>query len=207
MKNFIDTYNVSHETFEKLELYHHSLVEWQSRMNLVSNSSLEDAWERHFADSAQLYKFIPDEAKTLVDIGSGAGFPAMVLAVMAENRTPSLKITMVESIAKKTLYLKHVKEITAVDVNILNRRIENLREKTFDVITARAVIALKDLLVYAHPLFRKNTLCIFPKGKNFQAEIDEAKKAWFFTYEAIPSQTSTESVILLIRNLVKKGRK
>ena len=203
----MEKYNVSRETFEKLKLYHQSLIEWQGKMNLVSNSTLDTAWERHFADSAQLYKLIPENAKTMVDIGSGAGFPGMVLAIMAEGRTPYLKVTLVESIAKKTLYLKRVKEITNTDVNILNRRIENLKEKTFDVITARAVINLKDLLGYAHPLFRKNSICIFPKGKSHKEEIELARKEWFFDIETVPSEVSDESVILIIRNLVKKGKR
>ena len=207
MENVIEKYNVSHETINKLKLYQQSLVEWQSKFNLVSNSTLDDAWNRHFIDSMQLFPLIPAEAKTLVDIGSGAGFPGMVLAIMANDVTPYLKVTLVDSVAKKTLYLNHVKELTETKVNILNRRIENLKEKTFDVITARAVIALKDLLKYTQPLFRKNTLCIFPKGKNHMVEIEEAKKEWFFNYEIVPSQTSDESVILLISNLVKKGRK
>ncbi len=200
-------YNVSRETFEKLKLYHQSLVEWQSRLNLVANSTLENAWERHFEDSAQIFELIPQGAKTLVDIGSGAGFPAMVLAIMANEKLPALKLTLVESINKKTLYLNHVKEITSADVNILNRRIENLKEKKFDVITARAVIALDGLLAYAYPLFRKNTICLFPKGKNFQQELYEAKKNWYFSYDVIPSKTSDESVILVIKTLAKKGRK
>lgn len=207
MKNFIDTYNVSHETFAKLENYHQSLVEWQQKFNLVANSTLENAWERHFEDSAQLFRFIPKEAKTLVDIGSGAGFPAMVLGIMAAELSPQLRITLVESVNKKTLYLNHVKELTEAPVNILNRRIENLKEKKFDVITARAVINLKDLLGYAHPLFRKNTLAIFPKGKNYEEEIVLARKDWFFDVETVSSTTSDEGVVLLIRNLFKKGRK
>jgi 16S rRNA (guanine527-N7)-methyltransferase len=208
MENFIDTYNVSRETTNKLKLYHESLEEWQIRMNLVANSTIKDAWNRHFIDSSQLFQYIPKTAKTLVDIGSGAGFPGMVLAIIANDKIPYLKITLVESVHKKTVYLNHVKEITSSQVNILNKRIENVKEKTFDVITARAVIALKDLLKYAQPLFRKNTVCIFPKGKNYIKELEEAKKDWLFTYEVMSSVTSEESVVLLIRHLVKKkGRK
>lgn len=207
MENLIEKYNVSHETIQKLELYQQSLADWQNKFNLVSNSTIEDAWNRHFVDSMQLFALIPQEAKTLVDIGSGAGFPGMVLAIMANAATPYLKVTLVDSVHKKTLYLNHVKEITNTQVNILNRRIENIKQKTFDVITARAVIALKDLLGYAQPLFRKNSICIFPKGKNYLAEISEAKKEWYFNFEIVPSQTSEESVILLIKNLNKRGRK
>lgn len=91
MKNFIDTYDVSRETFEKLKTYERLLVEWQQKFNLVSNSTLECAWERHFLDSAQLFKFIPPNAKIMYDFGSGAGFPGMVLAIMANEKNAVFK--------------------------------------------------------------------------------------------------------------------
>ena len=98
MKNFIEKYNVSCETIEKLKTYQELLFEWQKKFNLVSNSSLQNIWDRHFSVSAQLYKYIPQTANTLIDFGSGAGFPAMVIAIMGLNRTPYLNVSMVESI-------------------------------------------------------------------------------------------------------------
>ena len=127
MKNFMDKYSVSRETFERLKAYEKSLHEWQKRFNLVSNASLEHAWERHFLDSAQLFKLIPDGARTLVDFGSGAGFPGMVLAIMAAEKTPYLNFRLVESIGKKTLYLNEVRKIAGLkNVEIVNDRIENI---------------------------------------------------------------------------------
>lgn len=206
MENFCKTYNVSRETYSKLELYRQSLLEWQQKFNLVSSASLSDAWNRHFADSAQLFDLIPANAKTLLDMGSGAGFPGMVLAIMAEEKTPYLKVTLAESIAKKTLYLNHVKEVTAANVKILNTRVENIKGR-FDVITARAVTGLSDLLKYAFPLLSRGGICIFPKGKTAEEEISSAKTKWSFDFESVPSKTSDEGQILIIRNLFEKRRK
>ena len=206
MENFCKTYNVSRETFSKLEQYCQSLIEWQQKFNLVSNGSLQDVWNRHFADSAQLFRYIPEKAGSLLDIGSGAGFPAMVLAIMAAEKTPYLKFTMVESISKKTLYLNHVKDITGVNAEILNTRAENIKNKKYEVITARAVTSLKDLLKYAFPLLKKGGICIFPKGKSYCEEIKEAQKQWIFSTEIFDSTTSDEGKILIIKNLMKKGR-
>ena len=207
MKNFMEKYNVSRETFEQLKAYEASLVEWQNKFNLVSNSSLQDCWNRHFVDSAQLFKFIPASAKTLLDFGSGAGFPAMVLAIMAKEKTPYLKVSLVESIAKKTLYLNEVKKICNLDVEVLNQRIESLPNKKVDVITSRAMASLKELLNYTQKFFAKNTICIFPKGKKYLEEIAEAKKQWSFDCEIYDSETSDEGKILIIKNLQKKGGK
>lgn len=208
MKNFMEKYNVSRETFEKLKCYQSLLIEWQANFNLVSQSSLNEAWNRHFLDSAQLFKYIPETAQALVDFGSGAGFPGMVLAIMAKEKTPYLKVTLVESIKKKTLYLKEVAEKTSVDVNIINERIENISFQKFDVITSRAMTSLTDLLGYAFPFCKKETVCIFPKGKKYAEELAEAHKNWLFKCSVEPSEQSEEGRILIIKNIQKKkGRK
>ena len=192
----------------KLRAYEASLQEWQNKFNLVSKSSLEDAWNRHFIDSMQLFKYIPQSVQSLYDFGSGAGFPGMVLAIMAAEKTPYLKVSLIESIGKKTLYLKHVSEICSVNVEIFNQRIESLPKNKVDVVTSRAMTSLSDLLGYAYPFCKKETVCIFPKGKKHQEEIDEAKKHWQFECQIHPSETSSEGVILVITKLAKlKGVK
>lgn len=208
MENFMQKYNVSRETFDKLKLYQQLLNEWQQKFNLVSKSTLENSWQRHFEDSAQLFKFIPLGAKLLYDFGSGAGFPGMVLAIMASEKTPYLKVRLVESIGKKTLYLKEVGQKTHTDVEILNQRIENLKPQKADVITSRALTALKDLLAYAYPFCQSETLCIFPKGRRYSEELQEARRFWKFDCRIEDSETDTDGKILLITNLSKiKGEK
>lgn len=207
MKNFTEEYNVSHETLNRLKTYQSLLNEWQAKFNLVSNSSLEDAWNRHFLDSAQLFEFIPKEAKTLADFGSGAGFPGMVLAIMACEKTPYLKVSLIESTKKKTLYLNEVAQTTSVPVTIVNERIENIKPQKFDVITSRAMTALNELLNYAFPFCRNNTVCIFPKGKNYATELAEAHKHWHFKCRIEPSRLSEEGRILIISDIAKKKEK
>ena len=203
----MNTYSVSRETFDRLKAYELSLYEWQKKFNLVSNSSLENCWNRHFEDSAQLYKYIPNTARSLVDFGSGAGFPGMVLAIIAMEKTPYLKVNLIESIKKKTLYLNEVKRITGANVNIINDRIENLTALKSDVITSRAMASLDELLQYASHFAKKETLCIFPKGKKYAEEISEANKHWRFDCEVHDSITSDEGKILIISRLSKKGDK
>lgn len=207
MKNILDKYNVSHETIEQLKLYLSLLTEWQTKFNLVSNSSLEDAWNRHFLDSAQLFQYVPQSAKTLIDFGSGAGFPGMVLAIIAKEKTPYLKISLVESIKKKTMYLNEVAKQTNTNVIIINDRIENLKKTKYDVITSRAMTALKDLLNYAEPFCHKDTTCIFPKGKNYATELSEAHKLWRFKCHIESNEMSDEGKILVITDIAKKRRK
>lgn len=207
MKNFTEKYNVSCETFDDLNAYLSLLIEWQTKFNLVSNSSLADAWNRHFIDSVQLFKYIPQDAESLVDFGSGAGFPGMVLAVMAKRKTPYLRVTLIESIKKKTLYLKEVAEKTSTDVAIINDRIENIAPQKFDVITSRAMTALTDLLKYAEPFCHKKTVCIFPKGKSYAEELSSAHKQWHFKCRIEPNETSEEGKILIITDIAKKKEK
>ena len=204
MKKFEEKYNVSHETFLDLKCYLSLLEEWQKKFNLVSNSSLETAWKRHFLDSAQLFKYIPKNAKTLVDFGSGAGFPGMVLAIMGKNRTPYLKVTLVESIKKKTVYLNEVAQKTNTETEILNERIENIKNRKFDVITSRAMTSLTNLLNYTIAFCKKDTICIFPKGKNYETELEEAKKQWKFDCKIETSEFSEEGKILIINNIVRR---
>lgn len=201
MKNTVMENSVSRETLERLKAYEASLHEWQKKFNLVSNASLEDAWNRHFLDSMQLFNFIPKTARNLCDFGSGAGFPGMVLAIMAKEKTPYLKVSLIESIKKKTLYLNEVNNITEANAVIINDRIENIPPQSFDVITSRAMASLKDLLSYTKKFFGKNTVCIFPKGKSYAEEIAEAEKFWKFDCKIVPSEMSSEGVILIITNL------
>lgn len=208
MENLIEKNDVSRETFLKLKTYEASLKEWQDKFNLVSKNSLADAWNRHFLDSVQLIKYIPKSAKIMYDFGSGAGFPGMVLAILANEKIPNLQINLVESIKKKTLYLNTVQKICSVKVNIINDRIENLAKIPADVITSRAMCNLTDLLKYAYPLTKKDTIMIFPKGKSYASELDNAKKVWNFSYKVETNEVCEDGVVLIIKNLsAKKGVK
>ena len=197
----MEKYNVSRETFLKLKTYEACLHEWQNKFNLVSNASLENAWQRHFEDSVQLFKFIPTSARTIFDFGSGAGFPALVLAIMAQEKLPQLKVKLIESIKKKTLYLNTVKELCQLNVDVVNDRIENLPAQKVDVITSRAMCNLNDLLKYSLRFTTKQNLMIFPKGRSYQEELDEARRNWKFDCRIEKNEVSDDGVILLINHL------
>jgi len=201
MKEFMEKYNVSRETFDRLKTYEASLNEWQTKLNLVSNSSLNDAWNRHFKDSVQLMKYIPEKAKIMLDFGSGAGFPGMVIAIVAAEKMPHLKVSLIESIKKKTVYLNAVKELCGVNVHIINDRIENLPSFNADVITSRAMCNLSDLLKYSYKFSNKKTTLIFPKGKSFKEEIKNAQKKWNFECKVFTNEINEEGVILVINNV------
>ncbi len=198
---------VSRETLSDLKNYQSLLIEWQNKLNLVSASSLSDAWNRHFLDSAQLLQYIPETAQNLIDFGSGAGFPAMVLAVITKKRTPFLNITMVESIRKKTLFLNEVATKLDLQVRIVNERIENLPKQKFDIITSRAMCSLDKLLDYARPFCRKQTLCLFPKGRSWREEVVQAEHKYNFSYKAEDSLLSEEGKILIVTDIKPKGEK
>lgn len=207
MKNLLERNNVSRETYLKLRAYEASLVEWQKKFNLVSNASLVDAWERHFIDSIQLLPLIPEDSYLMYDFGSGAGFPGMVLAIILNERTPYLKIKLIESTKKKTLYLNYIAELCRLsNVEIINDRIENIKPEKADVITSRAMTNLNNLLGYAVKFSSRKTKCIFPKGQKYAEEIAEAEKKWKFEYELINSETSEEGKIITITNIREKGK-
>lgn len=204
----MEKYSVSRETYDNLKTYQSLLTEWQEKFNLVSSNSLNDAWERHFVDSVQLWKFIPETTQNVLDFGSGAGFPGMVLAVVGKEKTPYLKVSLVESISKKTLYLKEVADKLGVNVEIINDRIENIPAQKADVITSRAMTSLNGLLGYAYRFCKPDTICIFPKGKKYAEELAEAHRHWKFKCRIEPSEISEEGRILIVSNLSKiKGDK
>lgn len=205
MENFILKYNVSRETYSNLESYVALLREWQNKFNLVSKNSLEFVWERHIADSAQLFNYISDDVKLIYDFGSGAGFPALVLAVIAKEKRPDIKFKLVESIGKKTLYLNEVKtRLNLENVEIFNDRVENLKLPVADMITARAMTSLDNLFKYSILFSDKKTKLLFPKGKSYNEELDEAKKNWNFKFSVHENQLCSDGVILLFENLRRK---
>lgn len=197
---FQETLSVSHETMEKLEQYHALLLKWQKAINLVSPATLQDSWHRHFLDSAQISSFIPAGAKTLIDLGSGAGFPGMVLAILR----PEINITLIESDERKTQFLHSVSRETSTPVSISHARIENTApDISPDFVTARALAPLRKLLDYAHPWALCNPaleMC-FLKGAHVAEEIGEARKTYTYDLEVKDSLTDSAAKILCIRRL------
>ena len=205
IKTELQQYNVSRETAEKLAAFVALLTEWNAKMNLVSKNSLEDVWMRHILDSLQLIKYIPDTAESLLDIGSGAGFPAVVLAIAMQEKMPNAKWTLVESITKKTVYLNDIcTRLNLKNVRIENNRIENLKLKNINIVTARAVAALDVLCGYVFGFADKKTKCLFLKGKTYPEEVQSAQQRWNFDCNVYPNAYSDDGVLLEISNLRKR---
>ena len=188
---------VSRETLARLKAYADMLLDWNERHNLVARSTLPDLWQRHFWDSAQLAPLIPDTARTLADLGSGAGFPGLVLAAMR----PELAVTLHEATTKKCAFLQAAADRMGLRVSIANARMEDLPPRPFDVVTARACAPLPQLLEYAHRCVIPNSVCLFLKGQNVGSELTEAAKYWNIKVSQIPSQTDPSGAIVTVREL------
>ncbi len=189
---------VSRETLERLLRYAEMLRRWQSAINLVGPATLGDVWRRHFWDSAQLRPRIPPGAQNLLDFGSGAGFPGLVLAILGVDG-----VTLVESDSRKCAFLREVARETGTSVTIHSERLERLGDRIPPpaIITARAVASLDLLLDKTKLYITPNTVCLFHKGGRADAEIAEARRRWKMRIEKIPSETDSSGVILKVEDI------
>ncbi|MEM8986718.1 MAG: 16S rRNA (guanine(527)-N(7))-methyltransferase RsmG [Pseudomonadota bacterium] len=199
--DFAAATGVSRETLERLKAYDAVLMDWASRMNLVAKSTLEDRWRRHFLDSAQLYPLVPSAAKTLLDLGSGAGFPGLVLAAMGADR--GLSVRLVDSTQKKCAFLRAAAEAMAVEVEVSAVRVEAIKGVKADVVTARAFASLAKTLAYAEPLIDPAGVLLAPKGANAKAELTEAANGWNMTYDLHNSVTDPAAVIVEVKDFAR----
>jgi 16S rRNA (guanine527-N7)-methyltransferase len=197
---FQAAFPVSRETLAGLETYVGLLRDWNAKHNLVSAASLAAVWHRHVLDSAQLLPLIPASATTMADLGSGAGFPALVLAWLARGR---LRVSLYESTAKKCRFLGEVAEKLGLTVDIHNGRIEDAPRRAFDVVTARACAPLDRLLGYAHRFQGAETVNLFLKGQNVEGELTAAYKIWRMILQKHQSLTDPAATVLEIRGLAR----
>ena len=202
---FDKTFGVSRETLDRLRVYADLLKCWQKAVNLVAPSTLGEVWHRHFADSAQLAALIPETAKRHVDLGSGGGFPGLVLAIMFAEHGQMATI-LVESDQRKCAFLREVARNTGIAVEILAQRIENpatcAKVGAVDVVTARALAPLAHLFALSAPICTASTLGLYLKGRGVEQEIEDARKFWQFEHRLIPSLTQAGAAVVEVRNLV-----
>jgi len=196
-EEFLSKTGVSRETLARLKAYADVLADWNARHNLVAKSTLPDVWRRHFWDSAQILPLIPQPARTLADLGSGAGFPGLVLAALR----PDLAVTLHEATTKKCAFLQAAADRMGLAVTIQNARLEDLSPQPFDVVTARALAPLPQLLSYAQKFVGLSGTCLFLKGQNVGAELTEAHKYWNIKASQVPSQTDPSAAIVVVREL------
>jgi len=197
--------NVSRETLARLDGFVALLLNWQATTNLVGRSTLETLWTRHIADSLQLIELTPD-SRVWVDLGSGAGFPGIPIAC-ALTAVPGAAVHLVESNAKKAAFLREAARITGAPVAVHPVRIEKFVvdgfQGTADVVTARAVASLKDLLNECFMLLQHGAIGIFPKGQDVAVELTEASKYWNIAYDLVPSRTDLKARIVVVRSLTR----
>lgn len=193
---------VSRETQARLEKYVELLLRWQQTTNLISPSTIPQLWTRHIADSLQLLDLAP-AARTWVDLGSGGGFPAIPIACALADQ-PGVRIHLVESNGKKAAFLREAIRVTGVPAQVHADRIEKFVANyvdSVDVVSARALAPLKTLCDQAFPLIKRGAIGLFPKGLDVEIELTEASKYWKLEAEKVPSKTSPNGCIVIVRNL------
>lgn len=195
---------------KKLEEYKALLIKWQKKINLVGSSTLDDIEKRHFADSAQLYPFIPSQARVLVDLGSGAGFPGMILALLdqtSKEKKEKIEVHLIESDLRKAAFLQEVARVCNIQVTIHRKRIEQIKDLKADIITARALAPLESLLDYSFPFLKEDSVCLFLKGEKSMKEIEEAQKKYCMNIKEFPSSLYENGVILKISEIKNESAK
>jgi 16S rRNA (guanine527-N7)-methyltransferase len=190
---------VSRETLGRLQAYCGCLERWQRTVNLVATTTLADPWRRHFLDSAQLWPLLPSTARRVVDLGSGAGFPGMVLAILGAP-----DVQLIESSGRKAAFLQEVARLTATPVTIHRSRIESLPPLGADVVTARGCAPLVRLLGLAAPHLAPGGICLFLKGRNVTAELTEAEKKWKMRIDRFASRSDPRGVVVRLEDVSRE---
>ena len=191
LDQFAGQADVSRETLARLKRYAEMLEKWNQRINLVGRGTVEDLWRRHMLDSAQLLPLIPPDTGSVADLGSGAGFPGLVLAICGVKN-----VHLIEADRKKCAFLREVARETDTPVTIHNKRIEEIESFQADIVTSRALAPLPKLLDMAAPFTKKHSILLFLKGRSADGELTEAAKEWNMRVDQIPSQTDPEGMIL-----------
>jgi len=196
---FAKLIDVSRETLDRLIAFVDLLTIWNRRINLVGRDTIGDVWRRHILDSAQLYALIPSGAKVLVDLGSGAGFPGLVLAILGVPQ-----VHLVESDQRKAVFLREAIRITGSTAIVHATRLDRVKPFIADVITARALEPLGELLEISADFRGSHTVCLFPKGQALGEELTDATKAWKMRHQIWPSQSDPSGGILRLENIVRE---
>jgi 16S rRNA (guanine527-N7)-methyltransferase len=194
--------SVSRETLARLDRLVETLLLWQRTTNLVASSSTEQVWTRHVADSLQLLPLAPD-ARVFADLGSGAGFPGLVIACALADR-PGAHVHLVESNGKKAAFLREAIRASGAAATVYAQRIESFAGSFaghLDAVTARALAPLPQLLELAAPLLKTGVLGLFPKGQDVEVELTAASKSWSIRYDLAPSKTDPAARIVVVKSL------
>jgi len=194
--HFLNTVDVSRETMERLDAYAALLAKWTRRINLVSPATLPSLWHRHILDSAQLLRYLPEGATKWVDLGSGGGFPGAVVAILAAEAAPNLSVTLIEADQRKAAFLRAVSRETSTEFDVVSQRIEAATPQGADILSARALASISDLLPFVERHLSSDGIALLQKGATWNAELSIALEAWRFRWKKHESVTDKEAVIL-----------
>ncbi|MEE8393024.1 MAG: 16S rRNA (guanine(527)-N(7))-methyltransferase RsmG [Rhodospirillales bacterium] len=198
-KEFQVKTGINDETMERLAAYRELVVKWRGAVNLIGPATVKDIWRRHMLDSAQILPHLPPNAEPVLDIGSGGGFPGLVLAVIG-----GLEVHLVESNSRKCAFLRQAARATSAPAVIHESRIEDMEPFIAGVITARATAPLEKLLGYAEPFMDNATLCLFLKGRNHDRELTDSEKNWIMETVKVKSLTDRSGVILKLKRISRR---
>ena len=201
---FVKSLNVSRETLSGFYEYKTLLYKWNEKINLVSKHTLIDIWERHFLDSGQIIINVEASGKRWVDVGSGAGFPGLVVALLLRDRKVDCDLILVEKHPKKVFFLKEVIRKLNLSVEVINENIYTLEPLNADILTARAFSELNNLMEIAFRHRKKEGICLFLKGENYKIELDKTLNNWFFDYDIVGSLSSSSGNIIRVKKIFKR---
>lgn len=195
-----ETLDVSRETFDRLARFAALVEKWTPRINLISKSSVPHIWDRHIHDSVQLFRLAPDWS-SWADLGSGGGFPGLIIAILAAEAVPDGCVTLVESDSRKSTFLRTAARETGINCRVITQRIETAITLDADVLSARALADLTTLLTFAERHLRPGGTAIFPKGISWEKEVETARQQWNFDLEPVTSKTEPGAAILKIKGV------
>ena len=196
---FHNYFYISQSQETKLQKLIEELVVCNKHTNLVGKSTLADPWRSHILDCIQITPFIEKKNSSILDMGTGAGFPGLILAIMGYER-----VSVIDSNGKKIDFINSICKKLDIKVNVFLSKIEKLNNKKFDFLTSRALAKLNKLLTYSHNFIHKDTVLIFLKGKTVNEEIKEARKYWYFKSKVQQSRSDDRGKVLIIKNLTPK---
>lgn len=193
--------DVSAATSARLSQFAELVRKWSPRVNLVAKAALPDLWQRHILDSAQIFQLRPERTRHWVDLGSGGGFPGIVVAILALEQDPELRVTLVESDRRKCVFLLEAARMLSLAVTVRTKRIEDLTPQRADVVSARALAPLELLCHFGFRHLAPEGVALFQKGESAAKEVAQARLNWCFDLETFPSKTDRRGVTIRLRNI------
>lgn len=201
---FAERFHVSCETMARLDTYVALLQKWSKAINLLGPVETGHLWDRHVADCGQLIAHVPPDARTWLDVGSGAGLPGLVVAIQAAERFPDLSVTLLEADRRKAAFLREAGRQTMTPVTVVSERTEDVAPRPYDVVSARAFAPLRRLLRHVSLVAPQAGTLLLMKGRNVENEIDDALQEWEIEASSLPSLTDPDGRILRISRFAQR---